>query len=156
MKKGKKMVLLIPFIFMLSSQVSVLGDSDGSLHLQSERLTNQSAGSADVSDFPIRAQLFSTSLEEKVQEKIKKETEVGRHTQKLDFNKKLENKHYTMNIQPVKSELFKDYEQTSVASSRKDREDKNTGVFVLLALAIPLMLLTGFAGRRFARRKRRG
>ena len=155
MKKHKFLWFFGVLFFLACSSASVLGDSDGSLQLQSEMITNQSGGGASVSEFGIRSQLFSTSLYEKEEEKEKQVAETLKHVQAIDFNKNSQNKLYKTNVQNVRTELFKDYKQANVASTSSGTEVKTKGILVLLILAIPLMVLTGFAARRFARRKRK-
>ncbi|HAP14539.1 MAG TPA: type VII secretion protein EssA, partial [Lactococcus sp.] len=92
---------------------------------------------------------------EKEEEKEKQEAETLKHVQAIDFNKNSQNKLYKTNVQNVRTELFKDYKQANVASTSSGTEVKTKGILVLLILAIPLMVLTGFAARRFARRKRK-
>ncbi|MEY8443302.1 type VII secretion protein EssA [Lactococcus ileimucosae] len=155
MKKHKFLWFFGVLFFLTYSSVSVQGDSDGSLQLQSEMITNQSGGGASVSEFGIRSQLFSTPLYEKEKEKEKQEAETLKHVQAIDFNKNSQNKLYKTNVQNVRTELFKDYKQANVASTSLNTEAKTKGMLVLLIVAIPLMVLTGFVARRFARRKRK-
>jgi type VII secretion protein EssA len=131
------------------------GDSDGRLQLNSDIITNRSGVGTSVSDFEIRSQLFSNALDEKMQEKARQEAEATKNIQTIDFNQDSQNKLYQTNHQNVKTALFKDYKQTNIASDDSKAQENTHRLMLLLILAVPLLILTGFVARRFARRKRR-
>ena len=155
MKDLKKLLFLSGVFLILISPLGVHADSDGSLQLNSDMITNQSGGTSSVSDFAIRSQLFSKDLEAKVEEKSQKEANATKSIQNADFNQRQLNRLYQVNHQNVKTELFIHYGPTGFASDETYTQNATRGMLILLFLAVPLLVLTGFVAKRFARRKRR-
>lgn len=155
MKKQKVFFILSGLLFIFYSPFVVFADSDGSLQLNSDLITTQSGAGSSTSDFAIRSQLFSKDLDNKMQEKAKSAEEVTKHINEINFNKKSQNHLYQTNYQSLKTELFKNYSQTNVASNDSKEASKNNGMLILLILALPLMILTGVVARSLTRRKRR-
>lgn len=155
MKKQKVFFILSGLLFIFYSPFVVFADSDGSLQLNSDMITTQSGAGSSTSDFAIRSQLFSKDLDNKTQEKAKSAKEVTKYINEINFNKKSQNQLYQTNYQSLKTELFKNYSQTNVASNDSKGTSKNNGVLILLIMALPLMILTGVVARSLTRRKRR-
>lgn len=155
MKKQKVFLILSGLLFLFYSPFVVFADSDGSLQLNSDMITMQSGAGSSTSDFAIRSQLFSKDLDDKTQEKAKSAEEVTKHINEINFNKKSQNHLYQTNYQSLKTELFKNYSQTNVTSDDETQASKNVGLFILLIIALPLMILTGVVARSLTRRKRR-
>lgn len=155
MKKQKVFFIFSGLLFLFYSPFAVSADSDGSLQLNSDMITTQSGAGSSTSDFAIRSQLFSKDLDKKAQEKVKSGEEATKHIDEIDFNKESQNKLYKANYQSLKTELFKNYIQTNVASNDSKETSKNNGMLILLIMALPLMILTGVVARNLTRRKRR-
>lgn len=155
MKKQKVFFILSGLLFIFYSPFVVFADSDGSLQLNSDMITTQSGAGSSTSDFAIRSQLFSKDLDNKTHEKAKSAEEVTKHINEIDFNKKSQNQLYQTNYRNLKTELFKNYSQTNVTSDDEKQVSKNVGMFILLMIALPLMILTGVIARNLTRRKRR-
>jgi type VII secretion protein EssA len=155
MKKQKVFFIFSGLLFLFYSPFAVSADSDGSLQLNSGMITTQSGAGSSTSDFAIRSQLFSKDLDKKAQEKVKSGEEATKHIDEIDFNKESQNKLYKANYQSLKTELFKNYIQTNVASNDSKETSKNNGMLILLIMALPLMILTGVVARNLTRRKRR-
>lgn len=155
MKKQKVFFIFSGLLFLFYSPFAVSADSDGSLQLNSDMITTQSGAGSSTSDFAIRSQLFSKDLDKKAQEKVKSGEEATKHIDEIDFNKESQNKLYKANYQSLKTELFKNYSQTNVASNDSKKTSKNNGMLILLIMALPLMILTGVVARSLTRRKRR-
>lgn len=142
-------------LLLLIDPLFVRAESDGSLQLNSDMITNQSIGGATSSDFAIRSQLFSKKMLEKVQEKEQREAEKIKTIQNVDFNQESQNKLFQANYQRIKTELFKDYNQTNIGTSEAQTKMNNRGMLILMILALPLMILTAYSAKRFTRRKRK-
>lgn len=155
MKNIKKLSLYSATFILLTAPLFVRAESDGSLQLDSDMITNQAGGSSTSSDFTVRSQLFSKRINEKVQEKEKREAENTKTVQNVDFNQASQNKLYQVNYQGLKTELFKDYNQTNISISEAQTKTNNRGVLILMILALPLMILTAYSAKRLTRRKRR-
>lgn len=155
MKKLKKLLLYSAMLLLLIDPLFVRAESDGSLQLNSDMITNQSIGGATSSDFAIRSQLFSKKMLEKVQEKEQREAEKIKTIQNVDFNQESQNKLFQANYQRIKTELFKDYNQTNIGTSEAQTKMNNRGMLILMILALPLMILTAYSAKRFTRRKRK-
>lgn len=155
MKKLKKLLLYSAMLLLLIDPLFVRAESDGSLQLNSDMITNQSIGGATSSDFVIRSQLFSKRMMEKVQEKEQREAENIKIIQNVDFNQESQNKLFQANYQSLKTELFKDYNQKNIGTSELQTKMNNRGMLILMILALPLMILTAYSAKRFTRRKRK-
>lgn len=155
MKKLKKLLLYSAMLLLLIDPLFVRAESDGSLQLNSDMITNQSIGGATSSDFAIRSQLFSKRMMEKVQEKEQREAENIKIIQNVDFNQESQNKLFQANYQRIKTELFKNYDQTNIGTSELQTKMNNRGMLILMILALPLMILTAYSAKRFTRRKRK-
>ncbi|MDN3201196.1 type VII secretion protein EssA [Enterococcus faecalis] len=155
MKKLKKLLLYSAILLLLIDSLFVRAESDGSLQLNSDMITNQSIGGTTSSDFAIRSQLFSKRMMEKVQEKEQREAENIKIIQNVDFNQENQNKLFQANYQRIKTELFKNYDQTNIGTSKLQTKMNNRGMLILMILALPLMILTTFIAKRFTRRKRK-
>jgi type VII secretion protein EssA len=155
MKKQKVFYIFSGLFFLFYSPLVGFADSDGSLQLNSGMITTQSEAGSSTSDFAIRSQLFSKDLDKKTQEKEKNTEEATKHIDEIDFSKESQNKLYKTNYQSLKTELFKDYSYTNVASNDSKKNVKNNGMLILLILALPLVILTGVVARNLTRRKRR-
>jgi len=155
MKNIKKLSLYSATLILLTAPLFVRAESDGSLQLDSDMITNQAGGSSTSSDFTVRSQLFSKRINEKVQEKEKREAENTKTIQNVDFNQASQNKLYQVNYQGLKTELFKDYNQTNIGTGEAQTKTNNRGVLILMILALPLMILTAYSAKRLTRRKRR-
>ncbi len=155
MKKLKKLMLYSAIFFLLTVPLFVRAESNGSLQLNSDMITNQSIGGATSSDFIIRSQLFSKRMMEKVQEKEQRDAENTKIIQNVDFNQASQNKLFQVNYQGLKTELFKSYNQTTIGSGEAQSKTNNRGVLILMILALPLLILTAYIAKRFTRRKRK-
>ena len=155
MKKVKSLLFFSGLFFLLCVPLSVCADSDGSLQLNSNLITNQSGENSGASDFEIRAQLFSKDLEQKTEDKAKQEAEITKVIDTIDFNQDSQNELYKMSYRSVKMKLFKDYRQADIISNDLNSQSSTKGVIIILILTMPLLVLTGFIARMFARRKRR-
>lgn len=155
MKNIKKLSLYSATLILLTAPLFVRAESDGSLQLDSDMITNQAGGSSTSSDFTVRSQLFSKRINEKVQEKEKREAENTKTIQNVDFNQASQNKLYQVNYQGLKTELFKDYNQTNIGTGEAQTKTNNREVLILMILALPLMILTAYIAKRLTRRKRR-
>lgn len=155
MKNIKKLSLYSATLILLTVPLFVVAESDGSLQLDSDMITNQAGGGSTSSDFTFRSQLFSKRINEKVQEKVKREAENTQLIQNIDFNQASQNKLYQVNYQGLKTELFKNYNQTTIGTSESQTKMNNRGVLILMILALPLLILTAYIAKRFTRRKRK-
>ena len=155
MRNIKKLSLYSATLILLTAPLFVRAESDGSLQLDSDMITNQAGGSSTSSDFTVRSLLFSKRINEKIQEKEKREAEYTKTIQNVDFNQASQNKLYQVNYQGLKTELFKDYNQTNIGTSEAQTKTNNRGVLILMVLALPLMILTAYSAKRLTRRKRR-
>lgn len=155
MKNIKKLSLYSVTLILLTTPLLVVAESDGSLQLDSDMITNQAGGGSTSSDFTFRSQLFSKQINEKVKEKEKREAENTQLIQNVDFNQASQNKLYQVNYQGLKTELFKSYNQTTIGTNESETKMNNKGVLILMILALPLLILTAYIAKRFTRRKRK-
>lgn len=155
MKNIKKLSLYSATLILLTVPLFALAESDGSLQLDSDMITNQAGGNSTSSDFTVRSLLFSKRINEKVKEKEKREAENTQIIQNVDFNQASQNKLYQVNYQGLKTELFKSYNQTTIGTNESETKMNNRGVLILMILALPLLILTAYIAKRFTRRKRK-
>ncbi|MCL2676623.1 MAG: type VII secretion protein EssA [Streptococcaceae bacterium] len=150
--KKIKFILFLAVISFLLFPITVLANGDGSLILNSNMITNQSAGTGTVSDFPIRSQLFSQELTTRANEKNQAQANVEKQIESVDFKKDSMNTLYIADYQNLQTKLFHHYNQINVDSSDTNTQAKNNEIIIILIVAVPLMILTGFVARRWARR----
>ena len=154
----KNRSLLTSFIgcvcIMLLPSVA-LADSDGSLQLNTTVITNQSGDGSSGSEFDIRGQLFSETLTKKIQERADQTVSCRQLIQKLDFNQTSQNALYQKDYQPLKTNLFKTYNQAHLPVAKSTQSSDTKPMVFLLVLALPLLILTAVVSRIWTRRKRR-
>lgn len=132
-----------------------LADSDGSLQLNTTVITNQSGDGSSGSEFDIRGQLFSQTLTKRIQEKVDQTVSCRQLIQKLDFNQTSQNVLYQKDYQPLKTVLFKTYNQAHLPVAKVAQSPDTKPMVFLLVLALPLMIFTAVVSRIWTRRKRR-
>ncbi|MDN6029627.1 MAG: type VII secretion protein EssA [Alkalibacterium sp.] len=154
----KKISLLTSFItcvcIMLLPSVT-LANSDGSLQLNTTVITNQSGDGSSGSEFDIRGQLFSQTLTKRIQERADQTVSCHQVIQKIDFNRTSQNALYQKDYQPLKTNLFKTYNQAYLPVAKVAQSSDTRPMFFLLVLALPLMILTAVMSKIWTRRKRR-
>lgn len=155
MKKYNIYSVFVGLCFLFYNPFTALADSDGSLQLNSDIITAQSKGEGGNSEFAIRAKLFSNELTKKTQEKAKNAASIPNYINDINFDQRHVNKLYQENYQSLKSDLFKNYNQTHIGTTELEQSSEKKSLLLLLILALPLMILTGLVARSWTRRKRR-
>lgn len=82
-KKWVRAVLMICLILPFYGR-QIQAD-DGGFKLKSDIISNEEVNSADIGDFPIRAQLFLDKMNQQAAQLKEKSTDVGQIQSKIDF-----------------------------------------------------------------------
>lgn len=127
---------------------------NGSLQLNPNVITNSDGGIGTTSDFQIRNQLFTPTIDKLAKEKAK--DNVPKQKKTLDFSKQAINTLYNANTTKVVKQLFVNYKPQVIASNT-DTSDSKTMIWywVISLAAVPLIVLAIFLGRKSAKRRLR-
>jgi hypothetical protein len=142
-------------LFVSSGAKKVAAQNDGSLKIDSTILTNQISGTGDLSEFPIRGQLFSPMFDGKIKERKQETQNITNLKQTIDFQKNADKQLHNLNTDEVKMNLFKNYSNQNI-SMTTSKQDGNKNEWLIVAfLSLPLLFLTGFVAKHLTRRKKR-
>ncbi|URZ02816.1 hypothetical protein CLAUR_028500 [Clostridium felsineum] len=129
-------------------------DDNGSLQLNPNVITNSDGGIGTTSDFSIRNQLFTPTIDKLAKEQAQDNVPKQRKT--LDFSKQTTNTLYNANTKKVVKQLFVDYKPQVIAASTSTSYSKTTIWYWIISLAaVPLIVLAIFLGRKNAKRRLR-
>lgn len=146
-------ICMVLGLFFLASP-RCFADDNGSLQLNPNVITNSDGGIGTTSDFPIRSQLFTHTIDKLAKEQAQDNVPKQRET--LDFSKQTTNTLYNVNTTKVVEQLFVNY-KTQVIASSTDTSDSKTMIWywVISLAAVPLIVLAIFLGRKNAKRSLR-
>ncbi|MFC4652337.1 type VII secretion protein EssA [Lactococcus nasutitermitis] len=146
------LALCCSFIFLIS--IKSKADDNGSLQLNSNVVTNSNGGVGTGSEFPIRNALFTTAMNQKV--KAQMQDKIPEQQKALNFSKQTVNSLYNTDTSKITKALFVDYKPQVIASSTNENNTQKTlWYWLLLIIAIPLVFLAVFLGRKNAKRSLR-
>ena len=129
-------------------------DDNGSLQLNTDVITNSNGGVGTTSDFQIRNQLFTPTIDKIAKEQAQDNVPKQRET--LDFSKETTNALYNVNTTKVVKQLFVNYNPQVIASSTNTSNSKTMFWYWVISLvAVPLIVLAIFLGRKNANRRLR-
>lgn len=140
-------------IFFLASPRCFAVD-DGSLQLNPNVITDSDGGIGTTNDFLIRSQLFTPKIDKLAKEQVKDNVPKQRET--LDFSNKAISTLYNVNTKKVVKQLFVNYNPQVIASSISTSDSKTMiWYWVISLVAVPLIVLAIFLGRKNAKRRLR-
>ncbi|MGX6991586.1 type VII secretion protein EssA [Pseudolactococcus reticulitermitis] len=142
-------ILVIVSLFSLYVQA----DSNGSLKINTDILTNNHILSGGVGEFPIRGELFSTDLTKVSEQNREEEKSIIHQAERIDFSNQTKD---ISEDKQSKKLLFKDYQpQVITKNSQEDVQQTNMVFWFAVPLLFFLLLLGIFAGRWRVQYKRK-
>jgi hypothetical protein len=152
--KKFSLLLILAVLFILLSAERGFATSEGSLVLDTNVLNNQETSVGRTNDFPIRAQLFSTQMDEQIKLQLEKKEAVAKQIAQVDFEQESTNQLFVENYEVAKSRLFENYKSTSFGDEEQGSQSVNNQLWFLLVIALPLLLLTNIFAKYLARKRR--
>jgi hypothetical protein len=154
-RKFKRIASVFALTTFLSfgSSFSVFAETDdGSLHLNTDILTNERTGAAGGNE--VTSQLFSSDIEARVKEQTADELKTLSVKPDLTFVVKKDNSQKEQ--AELKSNLFKSYSPNEALGVSESMLNRQTGEFILVIVGgLILAVLAGFLGQKFGRRRSR-
>lgn len=152
----KSFVLILGMIGLFGS-LTVWADSDGSLKIKSDMLTQNLIQLGGVGDFPIRGKIFSSELSELLDQKNIKQREWINQAKAIDFSKKTKDVSGSKQIRQL---LFDGYQPRVVANIAQENSKQSNNllllsIFCLLFLSVVGALLGRGYGIQKLRKQRR-
>ncbi|KHD34518.1 hypothetical protein NL50_16905 [Clostridium acetobutylicum] len=144
--------MVLGIVFLASPKCFAV--DNGSLQLNPNVITNSDGGVGTTSDFSIRSQLFTPTIDKIAKEQAHDNVPKQRET--LDFSKQAINTLYNANTKKVVEQLFVNYKPQVIASSTSTSDSKTMiWYWVILLAAVPLIVLAIFLGQKNAQRRLR-
>ncbi|WP_077836131.1 type VII secretion protein EssA [Clostridium felsineum] len=146
-------ISMVLVIFLLANP-RCFAEDNGSLQLNPNVITNSDGGIGTTSDFSIRSQLFTPTIDKLAKKQAQDNIPKQRET--LDLSKQATNTLYNVNTTKVVKQLFVNYKPQVIASSTNKSDSKTMIWYWVISLAaIPLIVLAIFLGRKNAKRRLR-
>lgn len=126
---------------------------DGSLRLNADVITNSSIGAGGSSDFPVKAELFLPEMARRAGDRAASEASIAQAVGILDFRPRSD-RQVVEDHQRIRGDLFADYAPRAVISSTSRDAEQADGLWygIIAAVAIPLVVLAAWTGRKNASR----
>ncbi|PPF22182.1 hypothetical protein C5C18_14945 [Rathayibacter tritici] len=127
-------------------------DGEGRLDLDTNVLVDESVGTASSGEFRIRGDLFSADVSARAQQEQEAAAERLTVATTLDFGRVKTSVDY----QQVRAALFGDYSSRDALKVTQEESEASPASYgVVVAVAVPVVLVVGvLLGRFWARRKR--
>ncbi|GAB2023721.1 type VII secretion protein EssA [Pseudolactococcus yaeyamensis] len=140
----KSFAIALVMIGILSA-ITVSADSDGSLTINTDILTNNQVQAGGVGDFPIRGELFSSALTEFSKQNSFKQNERIEQAKTIDFSIKSRD---VSDDKQVKQLLFENYRPQVITTKNQENTKQSDYLFLIATLTMLFLGVVGiFAGR---------
>jgi hypothetical protein len=152
-KKIKVIVFVLTAVMSLGSSFPAFAETDdGSLHLNTDILTNERTGAAGGNE--VTSQLFSSDIEARVKEQ--RATELKTLSVKPDLTFVVKKDNSQKEQADLQSNLFKSYSPNEALGVSESMLNRQTSEFIFVIVGgLILAVLAGFLGRWFGKRRAR-
>lgn len=124
---------------------------EGSLHLDTNLITNSKGGVGSLGDFPIKGSLFTDEMNRKTQ----KQNDFNVHTQLKKINFSSEDKgHYNADFSKTTALLFSSYHpENTINDDSTVKRAYHFWYYILAFLLIPLVFISYWLGKMAAKKR---
>ncbi|GAB2025546.1 type VII secretion protein EssA [Lactovum odontotermitis] len=156
MKKRKYLMFIVFFTVFLQGPEISAATNDGQLVLDPNIITNSGGGIGTTGDFPVRNQLFTDEMTQRVKNSKQEQLKIPDTKASLTFSKQTQKGLYTEETVSLVKKLFVNYQPVVIPSKTEQTGRSNTlWYWIICAAGFPLCFLAVYLGRKSGHRRAR-